>query len=578
MYTRINNTGSAAISFANIIRVGALELGEALQKVSSDEEKEGIIQVIETKAPKHVAPDTIAPPAEQPNFPEKKQRDIPLPADLIFEELKDTAEESNIGSAPSLEACVKQHSPEISESESGESNSGSDDVESDEVEPRLNVKMNEKEVVTPLLVPVEYDDKEEHKKKCECQCCGRRRERKDRHKKKAKSGSEKRKKREMSDLHKRLEMLKTDGKSESRGGMLRDVALGACAGGLGALVGIIVDRKQRRKAEKRKEDNHPYRPLAGVMEKMETRVAQFIPGSPHTPKPPAENVYKLSETPPTPPPHHVPPHPFATPLHPGWNMENALDRYHLEFSLSENLPLVPSLQAATIPLALPERRHRHRHHHSREHNRDEASTVAIKLPKDVLLGGGPTAGLKDGNVQLVLYSRDGKWTVVENGGDVQKPVDDMARSHYPIGNTATQRPNLKVNKEHALGGSTESTPRYIPKPGIFPPPPSERSQPTSTKPMVSSVARMLPLTEPLPPDPASQTPWQFGYDYTPPSTSPLQQAPRRVSFRNPFVISDEDESDILAGAGKEWWCNSGSGAETGGEGMGVVDPPLRRAL
>lgn len=513
--------------------------------------------------------------------------------------------------------------------------------------------MDGKELITPLLVPITQN---KHKHKCGCQCCeerrGKRGKRKDtgngkggkRRREKGEKQSSKRK-HIGSDCHfckiegahgaaalYKVHEKKFEEKTESRSSMLRDMALGACAGGLGYLVGTMVNRKQTQKKAEKKSTN-PFKLFGIGMGK--PAGGEVAHGSAQLSD--NDGVYKLSEIPPTPTPPKgcVFPAANAKPVYPGWNDEppNLVASEGVSSPSNQR----PVLARATVHPTSPPPEHLHRNHHHRGYYegkkyKAKAGTYSIDLPKETLLGPGGKEENKEGNVKLVIHMKNGKggWVDMEKGrqGGAAAPPVVANNSHaegafmrgalhhftvdreapFPPGESvaATTIERKKAPYPPAVYIESDiselSTPPFLHRQysdvselespflptttptSAFPRPPHNQHLPAHPQPLKTNIASAYD-------PPKVQSPWQPEHHghYMLPMNLPPPPAPHdliRVSFQHPPVRQQHQKQPLELPPDSdenEWWRSGGSGEEGGveldtGIGMGVVDPPLRKRI
>ncbi|KAF8455747.1 hypothetical protein BGX38DRAFT_145338 [Terfezia claveryi] len=488
-------------------------------------------------------------------------------------------------------------------------------------------QMVEKDPVTPLLLPIAQN---KHKHRCDCQCCEERREkrgkRNDTGKEKGRKKREKSKKKSSKKKHIdsgchicKIERVpgtqalfqvhekKFAERTESRGSILRDMALGACAGGLGYLVGTMVNRKQTKKKEEKKSTS-PFKLFGINMSKIAgEEVAHRLAQKPEVSD--NDGIYKLSEIPPTPAPPegYVLPAANAKPVYPGWNDE--LPNIVVSERVSSPTDLKQARSRATA--AHPERPHRHRHHHREYHEskayKQKAGTYTIGLPKETLLGLGGEGENKEINVNLVMHMKNGKgeWVAMEKGrqgGAAAFPVvanDSHTSGAFMCGalhGFTVDRKALSPPGKLVAGTTIERKKTPYPPAVYIESDVSELSTPSFLPARVHRYSDVSKLESPFLPTatPPAFPPPHNQYAQAQPQLSKITDLPfpprqhdrRRVCFQQSSVLKqhqkqtfelppDSDES--------EWWRSGGSGEEGGvelntGKGMGVVDPPLRRRI
>ena len=433
---------------------------------------------------------------------------------------------------------------------------------------------------------------------------------------------------------------KFEEKVENKGSMLRDMALGACAGGLGYFAGTMVNRKQTKIKEEKKSTNLFKCFGIGLGQITGEEVAQGSVQKPELRD--NDGVYTLSEIPPTPAPPEgcILPVANTKPIYPGWNNEP------LNLVMSEIVPSQShqkrALAGATVPsTSVPlERRHRHRHHHYREYHEDKeykerADTFMIDLPKETLLRRASGGQTKDGSVKFFLHmkNRKGEWVATENGRqgvtitplvvtnnhasrafmrgalhnftvdcEAAFPQEKLAaastieskKSPYPpavdvdVESDVSElsAPQFLHGQAHHYNDVSELGSQFLPTatpPSTFFHP--QHVQHSSVQPQPSKV-NIAPAYDPL----ECESPWQPEHHghYMLPINPPPPPAPhdlRRVSFQHsPAQQQHQQQTLELAvdGSKSEWW-GSGEEEEGGVEldnrmGMGIVDPPLRRRI
>lgn len=452
-----------------------------------------------------------------------------------------------------------------------EVNISGEESNTEELDPELS-DMDDKEVVGSLGASIE------HRSKCDCQCCEKRRNKRERRKhsgkenlKKAKKETSVKKDEEKKSKRKSQCHLCSEGgasqamgfmtgktlaskgerKVSNKGGMLRDVALGACAGGLGYLVGTMVDRMQGKKT---KEYSHPYSQLYGC----KTGSSEKAVGHAHKKEVPVDDgggTYRLLEVPPTPPLRKqcILPLAQARPLYPGWNdppnPPPETDFPQPKQPAEQNPTDIVVTSVASPPM--PPSSDHHHHHRQRRGNRyheeykkghKKAESYTINLPKEISPVG---EGGKDGHIKIVIHMKNdkGECVVLEKG--------------------QAKGAERRDNSVQANEGE-----RLPPAPPLPPPPPSHEQTPW--QPESPYAGYMQPFT--------LQSPSLH--------LSPAASPPRRGSYqrqRGIFELASGDEKEREA---SDWWKSSSSESSTGSRksrggdksaerSVGVVDPPLR---
>lgn len=451
------------------------------------------------------------------------------------------------------------------------------------------LRMDEKEVATSVSLP---SNQEENHRKCNCNCCEKRREKKDKQKgiciekakKKGKKKKEKANKKEKRHCH-RCKLEEAEAQTKQRGkhgqsskrGMLRDLALGACAGGLGYLVGTMVDQKQM----KRKGYSLAHKPQDNDRTH-ESKDIFDIGGT-----------YTLPVVPPTPPPvAHGSSFALARPAYAGWNDPHCLQKSGDECSR----------KGISIPKARPQISTTEKFH--RQHYQDRSSTCTINLPKEMVAGTGLT---KEGNAIHIKSGEGDRTPSQTTSTEIAQSVGGM-RIHsdtFMRGTQHKERANAKqkrscdgdttVRNTQVLGARTKIISGfYPPAPGHtnitrspaqpalrydssptpdFPislqsrplqtlPAPPMKSNPTPTLMPISSLEDQSPLHEHILP---------------PPQTLPVasmshkeHKVPREKSEHQGLLY--ESELEVC----KKWQYRKHD-CDTGDD-IGIVDPPLRMSM
>jgi len=434
---------------------------------------------------------------------------------------------------------------------------------------------------------------------------------------------------------------KLEQRTDSKGSILRDIAVGACAGGLGYLVGTMVNRKQTKK-KKGKNVTNPFKRFGvGTGKTASEEVTRGLSQKPGLSD--NDGVYKLSKAPPTPTPPEgfVLPVANAKPVYPGWNDEplNINLMGGKGSSLPNQKPEPGGVTTSPVPTPPESHRQHRRHHHHHHHEyhggkkrKGKASVYTVDLPKETLSG--PASGEnRKGNVGLVIHMKGGSedWAALEKGKQEWAAAPLVANNSYVNG--AFMRGALHdftVDREAVFPlGVSVAVATHKSKKGPYPPtvyigsdisgsptPPIPRRQAQHYSDVTGSESPPLPTaippnTYPQPPHiqhpPAQPRPQKV--NITPPHDSQERQSPcqpehhymhfkvppppaphglRRVYFQHSSAQQQRQHQqqifELTANSdGTEWGESGGSGEEGGvelgtGVQMGVVDPPLRRRI
>ena len=491
--------------------------------------------------------------------------------------------------------------------------------------------MDEKEVFTSLPLP---PIQEEDQRKCNCKCCGKRRERKDKQKamwiedakKRGKKKDKSERKKESLYCHQcklrnvggepRLKQGEIYGCSSKRG-MLRDIALGACAGGLGYLVGTMVDRRQtkgrRYPSAHKSHRNGTAALIAAVGSAHESQVVSDTRGT-----------YTVSEIPPTPPPAaHVPSSAFAKPVYPGWN-----DSHYLQQSGDSCLrkETFNSFSKSSQKISTTGGFH-HRHRLMYQHHQDWDRTRTISLPEEMATG--PRVA-KEENVRIVINIRnaEGGRKAVESGKpslSTGKEITQSAGMHiheyeggaFMRGTKAESTGNKIISKQEenddggigeynlqAVGAKMKTVPGfYLPAHGRtnidrYPARPVQSSVssltpgfpiPSPTLPLQPPVTTIIHVISDSTPDliPILSSDYQSSsHEHILPFILPAQPLPlasmplkeqktpsREKSEHRELVFElESSESEVCKG-----WNHRNRDSDTRNT-MGMVDPPLRMSM